>query len=364
MTTNLETWFFVNSASSVGSYAQALDMLNGMPLGTRNKSMEVTTQGNLYIPLAISDYSIVIGTRVFTLSSGTFSLKVLATSSQTFTVYIQSMGSSTVSTYTVPNASSSPQTLSLSLASYTEYAIVIIQNNSNVNNTVFLQTAYSGTRMPKTKAYPSNGSGTIVSVASTVSVGDYKMSALTTDFDGWLLCDGRAISRVAYYALFQAIGTSFGTGDGEYTFNIPDGRGRVPGIVGHGIGLTMRTTGQAIGTETHTLLPSEMPSHTHAASTGTDGSHTHSITDPGHTHTQTTTNDDFNNSGTNPPGFTADSAGSMTWNNINSATTGITISSSGNHTHTVNVSSAGGGAAHNIIQPTLFMGNMFICCQV
>ena len=49
------------------------------------------------------------------------------------------------------------------------------------------------------------------------------------------------------------------------------------------------------------------------------------VTDPGHTHSQTTINDDFNNSGANPPGFTQDSAGSRTWNNINSSTTGITV---------------------------------------
>lgn len=44
---------------------------------------------------------------------------------------------------------------------------------------------------------------------------------------GWLLCDGSAISRTAYASLFGAIGTTYGTGDGSTTFNIPDLRGRV-----------------------------------------------------------------------------------------------------------------------------------------
>ena len=45
---------------------------------------------------------------------------------------------------------------------------------------------------------------------------------------GWLLCDGSAISRTTYAALFAAIGTAFGTGDGSTTFNLPDMREVVP----------------------------------------------------------------------------------------------------------------------------------------
>ncbi|MCX6250247.1 MAG: tail fiber protein [Bacteroidetes bacterium] len=43
--------------------------------------------------------------------------------------------------------------------------------------------------------------------------------------DGWILCDGSAISRTTYPALYKAIGTAWGTGDGASTFNLPDMRG-------------------------------------------------------------------------------------------------------------------------------------------
>lgn len=46
--------------------------------------------------------------------------------------------------------------------------------------------------------------------------------------DGYLPCDGRAVSRTQYSALFNVIGTSFGNGDGINTFNVPDMRGRFP----------------------------------------------------------------------------------------------------------------------------------------
>lgn len=142
---------------------------------------------------------------------------------------------------------------------------------------------------------------------------------------GWSLCDG-----------------SNGT---------PDLRGRFILSMGLGSGLTNRTYGATGGAETHSLAESEIPGHTHTGTTASNGAHTHTITDPGHTHSQTTTNDDYNNSGTNPPGFSADSAGSVTWNNINSATTGITVNSNGAHTHTFTSDSTGGGSAHNNMPP-------------
>lgn len=49
---------------------------------------------------------------------------------------------------------------------------------------------------------------------------------LSTDPTGWLRCYGQAVSRTTYAALFAAIGTAFGAGDGTTTFNVPDLRGR------------------------------------------------------------------------------------------------------------------------------------------
>lgn len=144
---------------------------------------------------------------------------------------------------------------------------------------------------------------------------------------GYLLCDGSAVSRTTYSTLYTLIGTTYGTGNGSTTFNVPDLRSRTIVGVGQGSGLTNRTLATTGGIESKILAISEMPSHNH------------SITDPGHAHTQTTVNDDFNNSPTNPPGFTTDGGGSRTWNNINTNTTGISINNTG------------GGSAFNIMNP-------------
>lgn len=72
---------------------------------------------------------------------------------------------------------------------------------------------------------------------------------------GFLLCDGQAVSRTQYSALFDVIGTTYGEGDGETTFNLPDLRTRVP-IGADSVDYSIAQTG---GEEEHTLTISEIP---------------------------------------------------------------------------------------------------------
>lgn len=101
--------------------------------------------------------------------------------------------------------------------------------------------------------------------ATLFDAGDFCWSARTSK-TGWLLCQGQAVSRSTYAALFSAIGTAYGTGDGSTTFNLPDGQGRVMLGAGSGSGLTARARGDKGGAETHTLASGEMPSHRHRLS--------------------------------------------------------------------------------------------------
>ena len=81
---------------------------------------------------------------------------------------------------------------------------------------------------------------------------------------GWLECNGQAVSRATYARLFTAIGTRHGVGDGATTFTLPDGRGRALIGAGAGPGLTARVLGQEVGAETHTLTVAEIPGHSHS----------------------------------------------------------------------------------------------------
>ena len=156
---------------------------------------------------------------------------------------------------------------------------------------------------------------------------------------GWLLCHGQAISRTTYPELFAAIGTAYGAGDGSTTFNAPDMRGRVAGgkddmggaaagrLTAAG-GVAGTTLGAAGGGETHTLTVAQMPSHAHG------------VNDTGHAHAFAS-GLAWTNGG--PQTWGGGSAGNIGVQNMNAATTGITIQSQGS------------GAAHPNTQPTIVL---------
>lgn len=87
--------------------------------------------------------------------------------------------------------------------------------------------------------------------------GTIKMFAGSVAPDGWLLCNGQAVSRTTYSKLFNVIGTTYGEGDGSTTFNVPDLRGRTPVGVGTGTAsdATAHTLGQKAGTENSSYKP-------------------------------------------------------------------------------------------------------------
>ena len=75
---------------------------------------------------------------------------------------------------------------------------------------------------------------------------------------GWLVCNGAAVSRTAYAALFSVIGTTYGAGDTSTTFNLPSLGGRVP--LGYDSNYALGSMG---GEAAHLLTVQEMPSHVH-----------------------------------------------------------------------------------------------------
>jgi microcystin-dependent protein len=105
-------------------------------------------------------------------------------------------------------------------------------------------------------------------VVQTTPVGVIEAFAGVNAPAGWLFCDGSAISRIQYPELFSALSTTYGSGDGSTTFNIPDMRGRIP--VGKGTHTDVATLGNNEGAS----LANRRPKH----------QHTVYFSDPGHQH--------------------------------------------------------------------------------
>lgn len=83
---------------------------------------------------------------------------------------------------------------------------------------------------------------------------------------GWAFCDGQLLPLSQNTALFSLLGTTYG-GDGKSTFALPDLQGRAPMHPGQGPGLSLHDLGETGGSETVTLLESEIPAHSHTLST-------------------------------------------------------------------------------------------------
>jgi microcystin-dependent protein len=79
---------------------------------------------------------------------------------------------------------------------------------------------------------------------------------------GWAWCDGQILPISQNTALFSLLGTTYG-GDGKSTFALPDLEGRSPMHPGQGPGLSLHDLGEESGSETVTLITSEIPSHSH-----------------------------------------------------------------------------------------------------
>ena len=162
-----------------------------------------------------------------------------------------------------------------------------------------------------------SAAGTLGLALADVPVGTVLDYAGTTLPTGYLWPAGQNVSRTTYAALFTALSTTYGVGDGSTTFGLPDLRGRV--IAGkddmNGSSANRLTSpingdtlGASGGTESHTLTTAEMPSHTHTVA-----------------------------------GFTVAGGGG--------AAVGVQSGST-------NTGSAGSGSAHNNMQPTFILNKI------
>jgi microcystin-dependent protein len=176
------------------------------------------------------------------------------------------------------------------------------------------------------------------------------MSAMPFDHAGWLICDGRLLDKQYYNNLYNIIGTAFGENEEGTHFRIPNGSGRVAAAIGSaGEGMNDWAMGDISGEEKHTLTIAEMPEHNHSGVTGNIGDHSH--TNNSSTSLGLATSDGENTAG----GGLDDTTGEL---NLYTTPKALTINGAGAHSHTI--SAQGGSQPHNNIQPTIYVGNMFI----
>jgi microcystin-dependent protein len=184
---------------------------------------------------------------------------------------------------------------------------------------------------------------------ATTPAGVIQQYAGTAAPTGYLLCQGQAVSRTTYAALYAVIGTTYGTGDGSTTFNVPDLRQRVP--VGKHSSGTFNTLGGTGGAESHTITTAQLPAHNHAVgtlATNSTGSHSHTL--------QPYSAGGVSGSTCTTASCTGDR---VMYNSDGKLMTDAarTTSSDGSHSHSISGSTAntGSGSAIPIVQPYIVL---------
>lgn len=167
--------------------------------------------------------------------------------------------------------------------------------------------------------------------------GDLRFTALSAVETGWLVCEGQEVSRTTYAALFAAIGTTYGAGNGTTTFNVPNYIERVP----MGAGATNKL-GAKLGAATVALTIAQLASHSHGGKTGTGTTGGESQT---HTHGFSSATVVDLTGGFSAIGSGGQGVGTLTETGPNGA----------DHNHSVpalTINAEGSGEAHNNIQPS------------
>jgi microcystin-dependent protein len=207
----------------------------------------------------------------------------------------------------------------------------------------FASPTFTGTPVAPTAATGTNTTqiATTAFVQSSGLVGEIKMWGVSSAPTGYLLCNGAAVSRTTYAALFAVYGTTFGSGDGATTFNVPDFRDRMP--IGAGSTYSLAATG---GAATTTIATTNLPAHNHGATSTS----TSVVTDAGHSHVVGSRDSTADNGGGYAQEFVSAPNQANGPNTATSTvTTGITVAT----TTTTTTSNTGSGTALTTISPYL-----------
>jgi len=228
--------------------------------------------------------------------------------------------------------------------------ITLVSNGTDiVTATNYIPTLISPT-LTGTPVAPTASVGTSTTqIATTAFVqaagltGEIKMWGVSSAPTGYLLCNGAAVSRTTYAALYAVYGTTFGVGDGTTTFNIPDFSGKMP--IGVNGTYALASTG---GAATTTISSANLPSHTHSFS-ATTGNNNSSLS---HQHNLLGSADHYVADGGGSRGGAASFPFSLGGTDYGTYTT---ASGSLDHTHNLSgtTGSAGSGTAATTISPYL-----------
>lgn len=345
LTTTRTIWGqnFDGSANVTGSLSNVTTIaLNGSTSGT------TTLQASAIAGTTTITFPSTTGTVVTTGDTGTVTSTMIANGtiidadiSSAASIGVSKLASGTAGQVLMANATG--------VATYTSLSGDVTINSSGVTtiaaNSVALGTDTTGNYMTDVSAgtgisithTPAEGSTATIAVntsyAGFVPTGSVFQYAGSTAPTGYLICDGAAVSRTTYAALFAIVGTRYGTGDGSTTFNLPSMATKVPQGITTGLpsGTTLATGAQSAD-HTHTITTGgQSADHTHNGTSGNASAN--------HSHNSTWTVGTGNDNNNHTHGYQKS-------NGSNSGAASDGVSTGHTHTWNANLTTGGDGASH------------------
>jgi microcystin-dependent protein len=264
------------------------------------------------------------GSNAYNLVAGGTTVATVNTSAVQFPLQLTA---NTISTNSL-NVSNTISTNTLNVANTISTNTLNVANLMTSNSITVRTVSANGSNGTAGQVLTSSGSANVYwspIVADSIPLGTVVDFAGTSAPSKWLFGFGQNVSRSTYAELFAILGTTYGAGDGSTTFGLPDLRGRVIAgkddmggtsanrLTNQSGGLNGDTLGATGGAETHTLTTAQLAAHTHTYNISLPGG---GLSKPIH---------GSSDNGT-PVGYTSGSAGS--------------------------------GAAHNNVQPTIILNKI------
>ena len=167
MTINNNTWYFlpittvdIGTGNDDSKFKTAETLLNTSSIYSKDKREQIVYGTSNYISIPNNNYGLVCGTRILPTTSGTFNLNIISSSGVNINCYYTETRNIAIDAthVTISGSANTNISTNISMNANTEYSIILTQQNTYINSTLFINTTYNGAIYPINSAF----SGTIL----------------------------------------------------------------------------------------------------------------------------------------------------------------------------------------------------------
>ena len=163
-TINNNTWYYLSKETTIvnggagyenETFKNAETLLNTSSIYSKDSREQVLYNGTAYIPISINNYGFVCATRVLPIDGSGFNLTIISSSGVNIDCYYTANTNASLNTtrVTISGPANTPIITPINMSANTEYSIILTQQNTSINSSLFINTRYSGSIYPINSAF-------------------------------------------------------------------------------------------------------------------------------------------------------------------------------------------------------------------